>query len=89
VLINEDMNDANSTTGMTIPSAAPFCTAQLDQAVSNNNETTEAVSAGDDNGDHVNLTWAGYAAMAEEFNPANSEDSPCALAPNVYPWDQS
>jgi hypothetical protein len=82
------MNDANSTTGMTIPSAAPFCTAQLDQAVSNDGGT-EALAAGDDNGDHVNLTWAGYAAMAEEFNPANSEDSPCALSPNLFPWGQS
>jgi hypothetical protein len=86
VLINEDMNGGNPTTGITIQTGEPYCTAQLDQAVSNNGSPEAlATSPTDfDNGDHVNLTWAGYAAMAAEFNPANTADSPCALSPNSF-----
>jgi hypothetical protein len=87
VLINQDMNGGNSTTGITIQTAEPYCTAQLDQAVSNGASPTEALATTPtnyDNGDHVNLTFAGYAAMGAQFNPANTADSPCALSPNQY-----
>jgi hypothetical protein len=63
----------------------PYCVADLDSAVSNG-ASPEALVTADDTGDHVNLTSAGYAAMAGEFNPANVQDSPCALSPNSYPF---
>jgi hypothetical protein len=91
LLINQDMNGGNNTTGITIQTPVLYCTAQLDQAVSNNG-SPEALATSPtnyDNGDHVNLTWAGYAAMAAEFNPASTADGPCALYPNSLPWVQS
>ncbi|HXW47376.1 MAG TPA: hypothetical protein VEL03_21455 [Streptosporangiaceae bacterium] len=91
VLINEDMNGGNPSTGITIQTGEPYCTAQLDQAVSNGGSPEAlATSPTDfDNGDHVNLTWAGYAAMAAELNPANTADSPCSLSPNSLPQPPS
>ncbi len=66
----------------------PYCPADLDAAVTNG-ASTEQLAAADDAGDYVNLTWAGYAAMAGELNPNNYADSACSLSPNGYPQPPS
>jgi hypothetical protein len=74
--------------GYPVNTLQPYCTADLDAAVTNG-VSTEQLASADDAGDYVNLTWAGYAAMAGELNPANYADSPCPLSPNEYPQPPS
>jgi hypothetical protein len=57
------------------------CYANFDAAVSNG-ATPEALAPADDAGDHVNLTPAGYSALAYAVF---SGPAPCSLRPNAYP----
>jgi hypothetical protein len=60
-------------------SGLPYCPADLDSAVSNGG-SPEALATSPTNfdaGDHVNLTWAGYAALA----PAAVGPATCSLGP--------
>jgi hypothetical protein len=60
--------------------APPPSWADLDSAVTNQ-AAPEALASADDTGDHVNLTWAGYVALAQALvNNGNG-----ALSPNTSP----
>jgi hypothetical protein len=61
-------------TGISLPN----CTAGFDAAVSNGGspEELETSPVGYDSGDHANLSWAGYAALAPQV-------SSCGLSPNT------
>jgi hypothetical protein len=60
--------------------APPPSWADLDSAVTNQ-AAPEALASADDTGDHVNLTWAGYTALAQALvNNGNG-----ALSPNTSP----
>jgi pyrimidine deaminase RibD-like protein len=59
---------------------APDCAADFDAAVTSG-ASPEALASADDTGDHVNLSFAGYAALA----PAVSAGGFCPLLPNNTP----
>jgi hypothetical protein len=61
----------------TLPVLPPVCVADLDGAVSNA-AAPEALVAGDDAGDHANLTAAGYKAAAQAVTASGD----CPLAAN-------
>jgi hypothetical protein len=65
----------DSQTGISLPN----CVADFDSAVSNGGSPDEALATSPtdyDSGDHANLSWAGYAALAPPVNE-------CGLAPNT------
>jgi hypothetical protein len=83
--VNEDVTGSN----YGLPTGEPYCAADVDSVVSNGG-SPEALSTSPtdyDSGDHANLSYAGYAAMADAFNLTNADDaqySPCGLAPDDY-----
>jgi len=64
-------------------SGLPYCPADLDSAVSNgaSPEALDTSPTNFDAGDHVNLTFAGYAALA----PAAVGSAGCPLGPPGFP----
>jgi len=82
-LVNEDITGGN----VGLPTPQPFCAADVDSIVSNGG-SPEALAASPtdyDSGDHANLSWDGYAAMAGAFNMNDAQYGPCALSPDGYP----
>jgi hypothetical protein len=67
-----------------IDNGPPYCLADADSAVSNgaSPEVLSTVPTNYDAGDHANLSAAGYAALADVFNPDDSQYSGCALSPS-------
>lgn len=73
--------------GADIGTGVPYCPAETDSTVSNGGSPEAlATSPTDyDSGDHANLSFAGYAAMADAFNPADTQYGPCSFGPNNDP----
>jgi hypothetical protein len=71
--LNTDLADSDLATSM------PYCVASFDAAVSNG-ASPEKLASGDDNGDHVNLTAAGFSALATAVTSGS-----CTLSANEYP----
>lgn len=65
--------------------ALPNCWADFDSTVTNN-ASPEALASADDSGDHANLSFAGFAALAPSV--LNSGGS-CSLSPSLTPLPPS
>lgn len=82
--VDADRTLLNSMTGAI---SAPNCAADFDSVVSNGAvpPAAEALTASSDSGDHANLSFAGYAALAPAVLAGPASAWSCPLAPSAFP----